>query len=141
MRVIELIEAWGHWNVTAENRATFEVTKEEHLTKRGDCIVAVNATKGAADLSDEFKRIATKEGAKITVILEVGAWKEVVRGWGSPLLTFAHPTDLVARKSRFICDRTLMINSDKAAKDFQRELVELLKNPDQKAMVTLAAEV
>lgn len=135
-----MIEAWGHPNVTAKNSATFEVTKEEYLTRRGDCIVAINATKGAADLSEEFRRIAAGEYSKIMVILEVGAWREVISGWGNPLLTFTHPTDLVARKSNFICNRTLMIKSDKAAKDFRRELVKLLRNPKQKAEITLIAE-
>jgi hypothetical protein len=135
-----VIEAWGHPNVTAVNSATFEVTREDYLTRRGDCIVAVNATKGAADLSEDFRRIAAREDTKITVILEVGAWKEVINGWGNPLLTFMHPTDLVARKSNFTCNRTLMIKSDKVAKDFRRELVELLRNPKQKAEITLIAE-
>jgi len=141
MRVVERIEALGHRNITAKNRTTFEVTKDCHLTKRGDCIVAVNATKGAVDLSEEFKESAIQEGARIIVVVEVGGLKEVAKGWGSPLLTFIHPTDLVVRKSSYTCGRTLMINSDKAAKDFSRELVEHLKKPGQKVMVTLMVEV
>jgi hypothetical protein len=43
MRIFEKIEAWGHPNVSANNRTTFEVTKEDHLTRRGDCIIAINA--------------------------------------------------------------------------------------------------
>ncbi|MDQ1280775.1 MAG: uncharacterized protein QG670_2038 [Thermoproteota archaeon] len=135
-----MIEGWGHPNVTAVNSATFEVTREDYRTRRGDCIVAVNATKGAADLSEGFRRIAAREDTKITVILEVEDWKEVINGWGNPLLTFTHPTDLVARKSNFTCNRTLMIKSDKVAKDFRRELIELLRNPKQKTKITLIAE-
>lgn len=140
MKVIERIEAWGHENITAKNRTTLEVTKDHHLTLRGDCIVAVKASKGAIDLSDEFKELTRKEGTRIVMILDVGGLREVIKGFGSPCLTFIHPTDLVARKSTFTCSRTLMIGSDRAARDFSKDFVKLLKNPSQKITVTLVAE-
>ena len=141
MRVFEKLEAWGHANVTARNRTTFEVTKESHLTKRGDCIVAVNASKGARELSDEFKQLARRGDARITVIIEAGAYREVAVGRGNPHLTLSHPTDLVARKSNYTCDRTLMVGADKAAVDLSREIMKELQNPSQKVTVTLVAEV
>ena len=42
----------------------------------------------------------------------------------------SHPTDMVVRKSGYICGRTLAINADKAACDLSRALVEKLKNPE-----------
>ena len=72
MRVIEALEAWGHPNVTGENPKTFEVTTEKTLTRRGDCIIAVNASKGAADLSEDFKKLARRDDTKITVIVQAG---------------------------------------------------------------------
>ena len=141
MKVVELIEAWGHGNVTSRNRATFEVTKEDFLTLRGDCIVAINADKGAANLSSEFKQLARQENAKIIVTLEAGGKTETVRGLGSPGLSFTHPTDLVARKSTFTSDRTIMISSYRAANDFSKDFIQLLKNPEQKVIVTLTVEV
>ena len=140
MKIIEKIEAWGHENITSKNRTTLEVTKDPHLTLRGDCIVAVNANKGAVDLSPEFKELARKEETRITIILEVGGLKEVVHGLGNPSLTFTHTGDLVARKSTFTCSRTLMINSDNAARDFSINFVKFLKNPKQKIIITLVAE-
>lgn len=141
MRVVETIEAWGHPNVTGRNRTTFEVTREDYLTRRGDCIVAVNASKGAKDLSEEFRKAARREDAKITVIIQAGGYREVAVGRGDPGLTFSHPTDLVARKSCFISDRTLMVGADKAAKDFSRELIREAQNPSQKVVTTLIVEV
>ncbi|RLI33421.1 DUF371 domain-containing protein, partial [Candidatus Bathyarchaeota archaeon] len=38
-----------------------------------------------------------------------------------------HPSDLVVRKSSYICPRTLMIHADKAAADLPRKMVEALK--------------
>ncbi len=141
MRISETIQAWGHSNVTARNKTTFEVTKEAELTPRGDCILAVRADKGAQDLSDAFKQAAAREDAKITVIIEAGNQTETITGRGSPQLTLSHPTDLVARKSEYVSDRTFMLGSDKAAKDLQRSLVKLLQSPTQKVNVTLIVEI
>ncbi|HDQ06159.1 MAG TPA: DUF371 domain-containing protein [Candidatus Bathyarchaeota archaeon] len=132
--------ARGHENVLATHKTTFEVTKEATLTKRGDCILAVESTTAAADLPLEFKEAARKEGARITVTVEVAEHKETAKAKGSSKLTFTHPTDLVVRKSGYVCGRTLAIRADKAASDFSRKLVEKLRNPDQEVKVTLAVE-
>jgi len=141
MRVVEEIKAWGHDNITAENKATFEITKEDHLTRRGDCIVSIRASKGAYELSERFKMLARKVYARITVILSTDDLREVVKGWGSPQLTFKHPTDLVARKSSYACERTFMIKADKAAANFSKVFIQCLKNPLQKIDIVLFVEI
>jgi len=138
--VTVVFSARGHENIEATHRTTFEVTKEATLTKQGDCIIAVEASKAAADLPFEFKEAARKEGAQITVTIEAGELKEIVKAKGSPQLQFMHPTDLVVRKSGYVCGRTLAIGADKAASDFSRKLVEKLKDPSQEITVTLAVE-
>ncbi len=140
MKVVEVITAWGQENVLATNRSTFEITKDTHLTRRGDCIIAVAANKGIDDLSDDFKK-ALRKDAKLVVVVRVADEEEVVEARGSPKLQLTHPTDLVVRKSDYICDRTLAIGANKAAKDFSRRLVEKLKNPEQRVKVTLTVEV
>jgi hypothetical protein len=139
--VTVVFSACGHKNVLATHKTTFEVTKEENLSKRGNCIVAVEATKAATDLPAEFKEAARKERARITVTIEADELKETVEAKGSPQLQFTHPTDLVVRKSGYGCGRTLAIGADKAAIDFSRELVEKLKDPNQIVKVTLTVEV
>ncbi len=136
-----VFSARGHKNVLSTHKTTFEVTKEEALSKRGDCIVAVRATKAAADLPVEFKEAARREGARITITVEADGIKETIRAWASPHLQFTHQTDLVVRKSNYVCDRTLAIQADKAAIDFSRALVEKLKNPDQTVELTLTVEL
>jgi len=140
MKVMEVIRARGHQNVRSTNKTTFEITKEAFLTKRGDCILAVSATKGASELHTKFRETARNQNARITIIIEADAEKEVVEAWGSPLLTFTHPTDLVVRKSDYVCGRTLAIRADKAACDLSRRLVERLRNSHQKVRVTLIVE-
>ena len=135
-----VFSAHGHENIQATHKTTFEITKEVTLTKQGDCIIAVKATKGVVDLPIEFKDAARKEGARITITIEAGELKEMVKAKGSPRLMFIHPTDLVVRKNGYVCGRTLAIGADKAASDFSRKLVEKLKDPSQGVTITLAVE-
>ncbi len=140
MKITEVIEAYGHQNVRSTHKTTFEITKEASLTSRGDCIVAVNATKGATDLNQKFKEAARKENAKITVTIEADGEREVVRARGNPRLSFTHPTDLVIRKSGYVCGRTVAVRADKAASDLSRKLVEKMQSSRQKIEITLTVE-
>jgi hypothetical protein len=140
MKITELIDAFGHENILSTHKTTFEITKETHLTKRGNCIIAVKATKGATDLSNEFKRAARKENVKMTITIEADVVKEVVNAQGSPHLLFTHPTDLVIRKSDYVCGRTLAVKADKASCDFSRQLIEKLKDSSQRVRITLSVD-
>jgi hypothetical protein len=140
MKATEVIIAHGHENIQSNNKTTFEVTKETHLTKKGDCIIAVEATKGAVDLSQKFKDFVRSDCAQIIIELEVDGERETVKAWGSSGLTLTHPTDLVIRKGNFVCNRTLAIKTDKTACNFSRRLIEKLQNPNQKVKITLTAE-
>ena len=139
MRVIEYLEVWGHPNITARNQMTFEFTKESHLTIAGDCIVGVKSDKGARDLSQEFIELARKPST-IRVKMVVGTQEILVVGTGSPSLSFLNSKDLVGRKSSYICDRTFIIKANKAARDFPRTLIDKMRNPLQKADITLLIE-
>ena len=139
MKVVEIVYAHGHPNIRSTHKGTFEITKEPTLTRRGECIIAVGAAKGAAELCPEFKGAARREGARITITIESGGVREVIRAMGSPRLSFAHPTDLVVRKSDYVCGRTIAINADKAAADLPRKLVKRMQNPHQRIRITLTA--
>lgn len=140
-KAYEYIVARGHPKILATHRTTFEITKDEHLTKRGDCIVAVKSTKGAKDLSPEFQRLARNDSARITVVLDADGRKEISIGRGTRQLSFTHPSDIVVRKSCFVCGRTLMTHSDKSASDFPRSFVNGLQDPNKRIEITLVVEV
>ncbi len=141
MQIIEIIHAHGHHHILSTHDTTFEVTKEAELTKRGNCIIAVGASKGAKDLEIGFKQAMKRDDTQITITLEADKIKEIIHAKGNHLLTLNHPTDLVVRKSDYICGRTLAIGADKAAMDLSRKLIEKLQNPNQKIQITLVAEV
>ncbi|MHA1298700.1 MAG: DUF371 domain-containing protein [Candidatus Helarchaeota archaeon] len=136
MTVIEEFYAFGHTNILATHKTTFEFTKEETISKRGNCIIGVAANKSISDISEKFKAKAKKR-VQIRCILMVDNLKEEILGYGHEALTFSHPTDIVIRKSNYICPRTLMIRSNKAAKDLDRKFIELIKKPETQINIKL----
>lgn len=123
----ETVIAIGHENVTSRHRTTLEFTKEEHLTPRGDCIIAVGADRGLQEFSEEFKNLLRDDDAILEITIKCDGISETVKARGHHNLTLTHPTDMVVRKSDFICDRTLAIGADKASIDLDRGLIEGLR--------------
>jgi len=136
----ETIVGYGHKNILATHRATLEFTKDPQLSKNGDCILVVCADKAPVDLSAEFKAKLLQPHSKLTITIEVEDIKEQVQARGGPHLTLTHRTEMVTRKSDFTSDRTLGIHADKAANDLSRAMVNKLKNPYQKAKITLTVQ-
>lgn len=141
MEIREIIFGYGHKNIQATHKSTLEITKENLLSRKGDCIIAVSADKSVADLSPEFKDKLHNENSKITILIKAGKTVEVVNAFGSPRLILTHPKDVVVRKGSYVCSRTLAIRADKAACNVSRKLIEKLRNPRQKVRITLIVEV
>ena len=136
--VREAIFGYGHENIQGTHKTTLQFTKDKHLTKKGDCIVAVSVNRALADLSDEFKERLRKPHAKLNIVIEASGLSEKVNACGSPTLILGHTTDMVIRKSKHVCNRTLAIRADKAARDLSRSLIEKLKDPKNRVKITLA---
>ena len=135
----EVIHCKGHKNVRATHRSTLEITTEDFLTPRGDCIICVSADKALKDLSEEFKE-ALRKGSKLRIVIKAGNLRDELIAHGSPELKLESPVSMVIRKSDYIDGRTLAIRANKSARDLRRELVELLKNPETEAVVELIIE-
>lgn len=141
MDLMEIFKASEHPNIRARHRTTLMITKEEDVTARGDCIVAVAAERGLRDLNPYVRGAIRREGAKLCLILEADGFVFKVMGFGDPRLPLSHPTDMVIRKSGYICGRTLMIRADKAACDIPDPLLRLLQRRDQAVTFRLMVEV
>ncbi len=136
----DTIVAFGHENITAKHRTTMEITKEKELSPRGDCIIGVSADKSISELKEAVKeRLRRGEKAEIKLVLPDYGVVEILHGWGDSKLTFTHETDVVIRKSRYVCGRTLLISSTKAALDLSREFVDLLR--DRKTEIRMIISV
>ncbi len=137
----EIIMAYGHENIQANHATTLMFTKDDHLTKNGNCIVAVKADKAIADLRTEFKEALKNPKAKLTIVIEAGELKQQLTAYGASKLLLVNSTDIVIRKSSFVCNRTLGINADKASNELSRELVKKLKDPKQKVKIRLKLKI
>jgi len=138
--VKEIILGYGHKNIKAIHPTTIMITEDKHLSQTGDCIVVVAANKTLETLSTKFRNNLQKSSSRLTVIFELGSLKEHITAFGSPKLILTHPTDMVIRKSNYICNRTLGIQADKASRDLSRVFVEKLKDQKQEIKVTLIVE-
>jgi uncharacterized protein len=139
-KTLEIIRVFGHENIQAVHPTTLMLTKDKHLSQKGDCIVGVSSDKAIDDLSIEFKEKLKNSKAKLTILLEVDDLKLQITASGSPKLILSHPNDLVIRKSDYICNRTLAIRADMASNDLPREFIEKLKNPKQEVRITLSVQ-
>ncbi len=137
MELSETIYAYGHSSILATHRTTLEVTKDERITKQGNCIVATLADKSVADLSNEFKETMMHENARLVISIKVDNIIETVRAFGSSKLTFSHLTDIVVRKSEYVSDRTIAVRADKAACDLSRKLVKKLQDSEQEVEIVV----
>ena len=140
MELAETFEAWGHPNIRSTHRTTLMVTRDEELTARGHCIVAVRAVKGLKDLDPRLKDLIRNSKTRVTFTMEAGDSSFNVVGWGHPRLSLSDQKDMVIRKSGYTCGRTLMIWADKAACDIPLAFVNLLQDVEQRIRLTIQAE-
>ena len=125
----EKIKAYGHPNIKGTHRTTFEITTEEELTPRGDCIIGVKADKSAADLSNEFKQLAQRKNTVIIIVLKADEYKDIVLASGHQNLIIMDKQKIIVRKSTYIEPATIAVKANKAARDINRKLIEKLRDP------------
>ena len=123
-------QAYGHANVIGDHRTTVEITSESNLTPRGTCIVGVQADMTLQSLDSQVKQLAKSPNTRIVLKLAAADLTEEIEGRGNSGLTYSDSVSMVARKSSFVCGRTLMIEANKAASDLNRSLIERLKQPE-----------
>ncbi len=127
----------GHEYISATHPTTFEITKEDRLTPRGDCIIGIRSSKSCDDLLPEVKDSLRIDNAKVVLTIKVG--KEIFKVFarGSSKLPLIDKRSIVVRKSDYICPRTLAIKSTASAKDFPRNLIKLLQKRDSEGIMTI----
>jgi hypothetical protein len=95
--------------VQSVHARTIEITKDKDLTLKGDCIVGINANKACKDLNAEIKKRIKKKDSLMEIELIVEPYNFTIKGSGNDRLLLSNEDDIVLRKSKFICDRTLSI--------------------------------
>jgi uncharacterized protein len=128
-----IFHIFGHSNVLGTHYNTLEFTKEDKLTKEGDCILGVRADFD----SSELKKIA-KKFPMIKIIIKVGNYKEEVNALTNNEFDDTH--ELVIRRSEYPSKRTFGIRADKSAKEIDRRIISLLRNPETKGEVEVIGQ-
>lgn len=131
---------FGHPNVQSLHDKTAEITKDEHLTLRGDCIIGVRASKGCADLDETLRRRLCTSGSVVKIEILVGSESFVINGTGDERLSLKNPHDIVVRKTNFVCPRTLSVRCDKASSDVPRHIVQMLQDKEAKGIFRITVE-
>ena len=134
------IEFFGHKNIRSNHKKTIEITKESHLTPRGDCIIGVSANSSCTDLPEALKNKLKNPDTNVRFIIKVDNDEFILEGKGHSDLTLTHDEDIVLRKSNFTCPRTISVNCDKASDLVPREMVSKLQNPETKGLFIITVD-
>lgn len=130
----------GHPNVLSLHGRTLEVTKDNSLSLRGDCIIGVSANKACADLDEVVKKGVSRSDTTVKVEIVVGGESYSIQGFGDSRLSMLSKHDIVIRKTRFVCPRTMSVGCDKASSDLPRSMVRLLQDADTCGLLRVSVE-
>lgn len=131
--ISEEILARGSPKITATDMSTIKLTKGNDVD---DATIGVRANKSGSSLSGEFKRtINSNKNCEVKILVDD---EEVAFfAYGSPALKLSDSNHITINKNDSIDEGTVLIISDKAAGDLDRDFVEKLKNPNSKIKVVL----
>ena len=135
---VDVVEFRGHPNVRAEHPTTLEVTRDEFLTPRGDCIVGVAGSKGASEIDNCVKEVLRSGGKLVAVVLVEGGPFDYLVAEGSNLMTFTEGRKVIIRRSTYVDGSTIGIRATKAAKDIRRDVVEALRQGRRGYLILVA---
>ena len=127
----------GHSNVRSLHAKTIEITRDTRLTLQGDCIIGVGAQSGCGSLPDDLKSMLRRSDTRVRITISVNDRSFDIEGNGDSRLSLTHEEDIVIRKSRYVCSRTMAVKCNAAADDIPREMVHDLQNPDAIGVMTV----
>jgi hypothetical protein len=138
--VQDQVTFYGHPNIRSLHAKTIEITKDEHLTPRGDCIIGVKANKACADLDQSLKHRLRSNSSVVKIEIIVGDESFLISGRGDERLSMLNAHDIVIRKTNFVCPRTMSVLCNKASSDMPRKLVKMLQDQETKGIFRITLE-
>ncbi|MDQ3998827.1 MAG: DUF371 domain-containing protein [Thermoproteota archaeon] len=138
--VQDQVTFYGHPNIRSLHAKTIEITKDEHLTPRGDCIIGVKANKACADLDQSLKHKLRSNSSVVKIEIIVGDESFLISGRGDERLSMLNAHDIVIRKTNFVCPRTMSVLCNKASSDMPRKLVKMLQDQETKGIFRITLE-
>jgi len=135
MTILEEIDIYGHENILCTHNSTIEITKDMRLTKKGNCILGIRASKACYDLNSDLKKKLQKRN-KMKISIHVDDLTDSFFGYGNMDLKLLSKKDMVFRKSDFICERTVLIKCTKSSSELNRGLVSKLSTNGKRFSIT-----
>ena len=132
---------YGHELIKATHRSTFEITTEDFLGPKGDCIIGINASKSCYDLDPLLKKVLKNDNSNVTLTLMVKEYLFKISAHGSKQLILSDKNSMVIRTSNFISPRTLAIKASSSAYDLPRSIITMLKRRDRMGVMILEAMI
>ncbi len=137
MIAVDVVYAEGHKNIKATHRTTLEVTVDNYLTPRGDCIIGIKATKSCAKLDDAVKNALKHDGIVCMVLATKNAIDLVVGI--SPKTVVSNERKIIARRSDYKCNATIAVKASKSAEGVSRGLINELSRTSSKLISVIIA--
>ncbi|MCH8907009.1 MAG: DUF371 domain-containing protein [Candidatus Heimdallarchaeota archaeon] len=130
------IVAYGHPYIRASHKSTWQLTTENQMNLSAHCIIGVSADFASNNLPEWVKkRIVQGESYQTKLTIGSITFEGTVKGHSELLLT--NPKDIVFRKSNFVSDRTVGINSSFAASDLPKSIKGALRDPTTQIILEL----
>ncbi len=124
MRIVcDKVIARGHGLVRARHRNTIEITKDNYITERGTCIIACSSNKALKDLDEELKKLLKNDKTVVVIKISCEEDEEIILCRGARELSLKDDRRIIIRKSRYIDNATLCIESNKGAADLNRRMI------------------
>ncbi|MET1101854.1 MAG: DUF371 domain-containing protein [Pyrodictiaceae archaeon] len=123
----------GHPNILANHEGTLEITSDNFLTPRGECIIGI-AAKYLGGEGKDSKGAFSKLIIIALPLLPREPMLEKVYGLSSGM---ANPNArrLIVRKSAYIDDKTIMVSATKAASDLNKKFKEAMRSPFTRCLI------
>ncbi len=134
-RIVEKVRGKGHPNIRATHPTTLAATVDPEISVAGDCFLMVSADKSPSTLSEDFKN-AVRRRVKMRGRIIVGGLEDLFECYGDPSLSFEDTRTMIFRKSRYVCSKTVGVESSKSARDIDRRIVETLRK-EAEALIEL----
>ncbi|MEM2929470.1 MAG: DUF371 domain-containing protein [Thermoproteota archaeon] len=131
--MFEQVRGKGHSNIRATHPTTLAATMDPEVGVAGDCFLIVSADKSPLTLSEGFKKAARRR-VKIRVRIVVGDLEDAFECYGDPKLSFEDSRTMVFRKSRYVCGKTVGVESSKSARDIDRRIIRRLRDEAEAVM-------
>lgn len=122
--------AYGHSGIEGTHKGILEFTQKTAVIPKGQSVIGTRA-----NFDPEAISALTQISKKLKLTIKVRNYTEEIIGDANQ--GFIPGSDIIVRKGPQMSPSTLLINANKAARDLNRKMIELLKNPEEKIIVTL----